>query len=85
MDFVHENRVTEYSVLCCFVSILYLVAAVLLVLDFFNLKMVLVKKRMWIPLVFVGIALRIFPFVLVMVITFFSSLYDFCLRGGSFY
>ena len=85
MDFVHVDLVTEYSVLCCFVSILYLVAAVLLLLDFCDLKMVLVKKRIWIPVVFVGLAMRIFPFVLVVVISFFRSLYDFCLSGGSFY
>lgn len=84
MDFVH-SEVHFLSVLSGFASCLYFVAAVLLIFDFLNLEMAIVKKRVWIPFFFIGFAIKISPFVFIMVYTFLKSIYDFCRLGGKFY
>ena len=84
MDFIH-GRIDFLSVLSGFASVLYFVAAILLILDFLNLEMAIVKKRVWIPFFFIGFAIKISPFVFIMVFSFLRSIYDFCRLGGKFY
>ena len=84
MDFIH-GEVYFLSVLSGFASVLYFVAAVLLIFDFLNLEIAIVKKRAWIPFFFIGFAIKISPFVFIMVYTFLKSIYDFCRLGGKFY
>lgn len=84
MDFIH-GKVHFLSVLSGFASCLYFVAAILLILDFLNLEMAIVKKRVWIPFFFIGFAIKISPFVFIMVFSFLRSIYDFCRYGGKFY
>lgn len=82
MDFIHGK---VHFVLSGFASVLYFVAAILLILDFLNLEMAIVKKRVWIPFFFIGFAIKISPYVYIFVFAILKTIYDFCRYGGKFY
>jgi len=84
MDFIH-GKVHFLSVLSSFASVLYFVATILLILDFLNLEMAIVKKRVWIPFFFIGFAIKIFPYVYIFAFAILKTIYDFCRLGGKFY
>ena len=84
MDFIHD-KIHFLSILSGFATVLYFVAAILLIFDFLNLEMAIVKKRVWILFFFIGFAIKIAPFVFIMAYSFLTSIYDFIHHGGAFY
>lgn len=56
--FIYLEEIECYDLMQFLGSILYLLSSILLFLDFENLNIVLVKKKIWLLLLFIGLAMR---------------------------
>ena len=59
-----DRNISLVAFLYSFSSILYFGAAILLMLDFLNIQILWVKKKVWLPLYLIGLSPKVLVFVL---------------------
>lgn len=63
-----DRNITLITFLYSFSSMLYFGAAILLMLDFMNIQILWVKKKVWLPLYLIGLSPKVIVFVLLCVL-----------------
>jgi hypothetical protein len=64
------SKNTEFSGIVIFISgVLYMAASILLLLEFFNVRITIIRNKIWIPIFLVGFLPKIIYFILAIFLT----------------